>query len=190
MLNIQEVLPTSKWILEDSNEFLSRKCKDVVFPLDKNDLDLVSRMVNYIDACFEGKEEQYQIKPGIALAAPQVGCDKRIIYVHFNFDNKEYRYLLANPKIVATSVQKCYLKDYEGCLSVNKEHNGHVARFFRIKVEALDMFNDNKKILIDATSLLSVCLQHEIDHLDGILYYHRIDKNHKDLSDDSSLIAL
>lgn len=189
MLNNQKLLPTSKWILEDSNEFLSRKCKEVIFPLDKNDCLLVNRMVSYIDACYEGKDEQYQIKAGIALAAPQVGCDKRIIYIHFNFDDKEYRYLLANPKIVAASVQKCYLKDYEGCLSVNKEHKGHVARHFRIKVEAIDMLNNNKPIVIDATALLAICLQHEIDHLDGILYYQRIDKKHKDLSDDQSLIT-
>ncbi len=189
MLNNQEVLPTSKWILEDNNTFLSKKCKPVTFPLDKKDIELVNKMVSYIDACYLNKDEQYGIRPGIALAGPQVGCDKRIIYIHFGLDKKEYRYLLANPKIIATSVQKCYLKDYEGCLSVKKEHKGHVARYYRVKVEAIDMLNNNKKIVIDATDILSICLQHEIDHLDGILYYQRIDKNHKDLSDDQTLIA-
>lgn len=189
MLKIQKLLPTSKWILEDNDSFLTKKCKDVVFPLDKKDEMLVSHMVNYIDACYNKESKKYDIRDGIALAAPQVGCDKKIIYVHFGFDNKEYKYLLANPTIVAASVQKCYLKDYEGCLSVKKEHIGHVARHYRIKVEAIDMLNDNKPIVIDATDILAICLQHEIDHLGGILYYQRIDKKHKDLSDDPSLIA-
>lgn len=189
MLNIQELLPTSKWILEDNDTFLTRKCKEVSFPLSKNDYFLVNKMVNYIDACYLGDDKKYKLRAGIALAAPQVGLDKRVIYVHFSFDEKEYRLLLGNPKIVAASTRMCYLKDGEGCLSVTREHKGHVARYNKIKVEAIDMLNGLKPITFEAEGLLAVCLQHEIDHLDGILYYHRIDKNHKDLSNDPSLIA-
>ncbi len=146
-------------------------------------------MINYIDACYDGRDEKCHIRCGIAVAAPQVGCDKKIIYVHFNQDDKEYRYLLANPEIVATSVACCYLKSGEGCLSVSKNYEGHVKRFNKIRVKALDMLNDNKPITIDAEGLISICLQHEIDHLSGILYYHRIDKKHKFLDKDESLIA-
>jgi len=189
MFKIEKLLPTSKWILEDNNPFLSIHCKEVKFPLDEKDSQLVNRMVNYIDACYLNEDEECGIKAGIAVAAPQVGCDKKIIYVHFAIEDKEYRYLLANPEIVATSIQKCYLSNGEGCLSVNKNHHGHVMRFNKVKVEALDMLNDNKPITIKAEGMLAICLQHEIDHLSGILYYHRIDKKHKDLSDDESLIA-
>lgn len=190
MFKLQDLKPSSDWILEDSNEFLSKKCKDVVFPLNSKDSLLVNRMVNYIDACFENRDSEYGIRSGIAIAAPQVGCDKKIIYVHFLDEHeKEHRLLLANPEIVAASVASCYLKDGEGCLSVQKDHRGHVKRFNRIRVKALDMLNNNKAITINAEGLLSICLQHEIDHLSGILYYQRIDKKHKFLDDDKTLIV-
>lgn len=190
MFKLQDLKPSSDWILEDSNEFLSRQCKEVTFPLNDKDLLLVNRMVSYIDACYENRDSQYDIRGGIAVAAPQVGCDKKIIYIHFDDEhNKEHRYLLANPEIVATSVACCYIKSGEGCLSVFKDHKGHVKRFNKIRVKALDMLNDNKPITINAEGLLSICLQHEIDHLSGILYYQRIDKKHKFLDDDKSLIA-
>ena len=145
-------------------------------------------MVNYIDACYEGLDEKFNITCGLAVAAPQVGCDKQIIYIHFNDGQEEHKYLLANPKIVATSMGKCYLKDGEGCLSVKKNHKGHVVRFNKIRVEALDMLNNSKKIVINAEALLAICLQHEIDHLSGILFYQRIDKKHKYVDDDETLI--
>lgn len=189
MLKLQDLKPSSDWILEDSNDFLSKKCKEVKFPLDKTDSLLVNRMVSYIDACFADKDNEYGIRGGIAVAAPQVGCDKKIIYVHFFDGKKEQRLLLANPEIVATSIASCYLKDGEGCLSVLKNHKGHVKRFNKVRVEALDMLNDNEPITINAEGLFAVCLQHEIDHLSGILYYQRIDKKHKFLDDDKSLIA-
>ncbi|MCQ2748235.1 MAG: peptide deformylase [Mycoplasmoidaceae bacterium] len=176
-------------MLEDSDEFLTRQCKDVSFPLSAKDSQLVNRMVSYIDACYENRYDQYKIRCGIAVAAPQVGCDKKIIYLHFHDGKEEIRYLLANPEIVATSVACCYLREGEGCLSVIKSHPDHVKRFNKIRVKAIDMLNDNKEITINAEALTAICLQHEIDHLSGILFYHRIDKKHKFLDDDSSLIA-
>lgn len=189
MLNIQDLKPSSSWLLEDSNDFLSKQCVNATFPLDKKDSLLVNKMVNYIDACYDGRDEELEIRPGIALAAPQVGCNKKIIYLHFHDGKQEIKYLLANPEIVATSVACCYLKDGEGCLSVNKDHPGHVKRFNKVRVKALDMLNNNKEIVINAEGLFSVCLQHEIDHLSGILFYQRIDRKHKYLDKDPSLIA-
>lgn len=190
MLKLQDLKPSSSWILEDSNEFLTKKCKDVTFPLSDKDSLLVNHMVSYIDACYDNRDNEFGIRCGIAVAAPQVGCDKKIIYVHMvDQDGKEQKYLLANPEIVATSVACCYLKDGEGCLSVLKDHKGHVKRFNKVRVKALDMLNDNKPITINAEGLFAICLQHEIDHLSGILYYHRIDKKHRYLDDDQSLIA-
>lgn len=188
MLNIKQLPPSSDWILDDTNKFLSMKCKKVVFPLDKKDELLVNKMINYIDACYEGKDEELNIRPGIAVAAPQIGCDKQIIYIHFN-DGKEHKLLLANPEIIAHSVAYSYLKQGEGCLSVNKEVEGHVKRHNIIKVRALDMLDNNKEVVITADGLLSICLQHEIDHLSGIVFYQRIDKKNRFLDDDQTLIA-
>jgi len=146
-------------------------------------------MVNYIDACYLGLDEKYNLYAGMAVAAPQVGCDKKIIYIHFYDGENEYKYLLANPEIIATSVVKACLKDGEGCLSVKKHYKGQVLRYKKIRVQALDMLNDNKKIIINADGLLSICLQHEIDHLSGICFYQRIDKNHKYYDNDENVIS-
>ena len=183
------VIPNEDWILVDPNQFLFKKCSDVVFPLSNDDQILVNRMVSYIDACYYHLDKQYNITPGIAIAANQVGLDKKIIFVHYNNDGQEHKYLLANPKIIANSIGKCYLKNGEGCLSIKQKIKGHVPRFNKIKVHAIDMLNNNQSIIIDAEALLSICLQHEIDHLYGILFYQRIDKKKKYLDNDNGYIV-
>ena len=63
----------------------------------------------------------------------------------------------------------------EGCLSVNREVEGHVKRYARVTIEGYDL--EGNKIRIRAREDLSIAFQHEIDHLNGILFYDRIDKN-------------
>jgi peptide deformylase len=65
----------------------------------------------------------------------------------------------------------------EGCLSVKENHKGIVPRHTRIGVKAIDLLHDNKPIEIDAEGILAICLQHEIDHLSGVLYYDHINKD-------------
>ena len=70
----------------------------------------------------------------------------------------------------------------EGCLSVNREVEGHVKRYARVSVEGFDI--DGNKISVRAREEIAIAFQHEIDHLDGILFYDRIDKNHKFYTED------
>lgn len=65
----------------------------------------------------------------------------------------------------------------EGCLSVNREIEGHVKRYARVRIEGYDL--DGNKIMIRARDELSIAFQHEIDHLNGILFYDRIDPKHR-----------
>jgi len=167
---------TKKLITQDKKDkILREKLQNVTFPLTKEDNEKVEIMKQLIDLAYEGKAEENDIPPGIAIAANQVNLDKRIIYVHFKFNDVEYKYLLANPKIVSFSKTKSYLSSGEGCLSVKKNYEGIVPRNLKVIVEAIDMFK-NEPIKIEADGLLSINLQHEIDHLDGILYYDRINK--------------
>ena len=170
--------PKQSWILSDSNKVLRSICSNLELPLKEPDLSYVNKMKDYIDACYNNDEEKYCIRPGIAIAGPQVGLAKRVIYVNFDFGNEHYQYLLANPRIVSRSLGIVYLSNGEGCLSVEQEHEGIVPRNKKIVVEAYDLLN-NKPITINADGVLSICLQHEIDHLDGVLYYDHINKNDK-----------
>lgn len=167
--------PSMDWILDDTNVALRTKCQPVVLPLDEKDQMLVDRMVAFIDACANGVSEKYKINEGIAIAAPQVGCNKCIIYTNFKYKDKAYKYLLANPKIVKHSLQKCCLESGEGCLSVKTKHEGRVIRWYHVVVEAYDLAA-NKPITLELSGLPAVCLQHEIDHLNGVLFYDHIKK--------------
>jgi peptide deformylase len=168
--------PENSWLLKDSNPLLRKKAVELVLPITTDDKVLIDRMVTYIDACYEKKDKEYKIRSGIALAGPQVGLLKKVIYLHFNVGDKEHQYLIANPQIVAESMLFAYVSSGEGCLSVEQDAKGVVKRRNRIIVKAFDLIN-KKNISIDAEGILAICLQHEIDHLSGILYYDHINKN-------------
>ena len=104
--------------------------------------------------------------PGIGLAAPQVGELKRVIVLDLAHEGEEPQPLrLANPEIVWVSDDDATYN--EGCLSV-PEHYADVVRPARCRVKFIDY--NNKPQEIEADGLLATCLQHEIDHLDGILF--------------------
>ncbi len=110
-------------------------------------------------------ETMYQA-PGIGLAAPQVGVLKRVIVLDIAREGEEPQPLrLANPEIVWVSEDDATYN--EGCLSL-PEHYADVVRPAACRVRYLDQ--DNQQREIAAEGLLATCLQHEIDHLDGILF--------------------
>lgn len=102
--------------------------------------------------------------PGIGLAAPQVGISERIIVAQV----EGIVYFLVNPKIVKKSGKEVC---YEGCLSVPGVE-APVERYKDVTVQALD--KTGKPVTIDAGGLLAVVFQHEIDHLDGVLFVERV----------------
>jgi len=104
--------------------------------------------------------------PGIGLAAPQVGVLKRVIVLDLAREGEEPQPLrLANPEVVWVSDDDATYN--EGCLSV-PEHYADVVRPAACRVKYLDQ--DNKQQEIAAEGLLATCIQHEIDHLDGVLF--------------------
>ena len=112
----------------------------------------------------------------MGLAFPQLGILKKvIIIVHEYEDGKFDEYVVVNPKMVSHSEEMIAADAGEGCLSVNRDIEGHVPRFARVTIEGYD--EEGNKIRIRAREELSIAFQHEIDHLNGILFYDRIDKN-------------
>lgn len=117
-------------------------------------------------------------RPGVGLAAPQIGHNLRIVIIEsegYERDKGEIvdripRKILINPKITKFSKEKVVIE--EGCLSV-PTIMGNVKRPKKVKVEAQD--EKGKKICINASGFLARVLQHEIDHLDGILFIDLIE---------------
>ncbi|MFV0381664.1 MAG: peptide deformylase [Breznakia sp.] len=167
---------TNKQIIKDDNPLLKQLSLDVELPLREEDETLLRSMYEYVvDSSDPQKAEQFDLSPASGLAAIQVGHKKKMLVVVVADSEEETggRYALVNPKIISNSVQYAYLENGEGCLSVATFHEGHVYRAARITVEAYDLLS-NQHIKIRARGYLAIVLQHEIDHLNGILYYDRI----------------
>mgnify|MGYP006078252427 FL=1 len=115
--------------------------------------------------------------PGIGLAAIQIGVPKRIIVMDIsrNEDKKEPRYFV-NPVIKKKNEEKA--KYEEGCLSVPDQF-AEIERPNTCEVEYLDYFG--KKQLLKADGLLATCIQHEMDHLEGILFIDYLSKLKKSM---------
>jgi peptide deformylase len=103
--------------------------------------------------------------PGIGLAAPQVGVGLRLVTVDLMPNDQPAPMVLINPEIVATSTQTETRE--EGCLSLPGQY-ADVTRPARVRVRYEDVHGTRQEI--EADGLLAVCLQHEIDHLDGVLF--------------------
>ena len=114
---------------------------------------------------------------GVGLAAPQVGKNIRVIVIDMPLPEEDKRefYELINPEIVSS---RGFQIGEEGCLSV-PGFFANIRRKEHVQVSALDRRGD--RFTIDADGMLSRVLQHEIDHLDGILFFDRLGKLKRDL---------
>ena len=116
------------------------------------------------------------VSDGVGLAAPQVGISKRIIVVDVRPDDPAHKPLiLVNPEILEREGEA---DAEEGCLSV-PEVRGEVKRARSVKVEGLTL--EGEKVCLEATELLARVFQHEIDHLNGVLFIDHLSRLKKQL---------
>ena len=169
---------TTKDIIHDSDPRIRLKCQKVDLPLSEENRELLDAMITYVrNSQNEEIAKQDDLQPAVGLAAIQLGIAKRMIAVVVpdeEHEGKNLEFALVNPRIISESVQNSYLEMGEGCLSVPEPHPGHVFRHARVRVKGYDLLTD-KNVTIKAEGFLAICLQHEIDHLSGILYYDHID---------------
>ena len=163
-------------ILDEKDKRLKMISKDVIFPLSKGDKQIIKDTMQYLKySQIEKYAKKYNLRAGWGMSAIQIGIAKRwFVIVEEQDDGSFKNYFFANPKIISNSTEKIYVEQGEGCLSVNREVKGIVPRYARITIEAYDI--DGKKFTMRLREDLSVCVQHEIDHLNGILFVDRIDK--------------
>ena len=163
-------------ILDEKDPHLRKKSKEASFPLNKHYKDLIKQSIKHLTySQIEKYEKKYDLRPGMGLAFPQLGINERIITIVHEVDDGVFdEYAVINPKIVSNSEEIIAAEAGEGCLSVNREVEGHVPRYARVTIEGYDI--EGNKIRIRAREDLAIAFQHEIDHLDGILFYDRINK--------------
>ena len=164
-------------ILDEKDKILREKCEDVVLPMSKSEKKLIQQMIDHLtNSQIEDLSIKYDLRPGMGLAAPQLGIKKRFfVVVHEYEEGKFNNYVIVNPKIVSHSEELVYASSGEGCLSVNRDVDGIVPRYARITIEGFD--ENGNAVKFRGRDELSIAFQHEYDHLDGILFFDRIDKD-------------
>lgn len=168
---------TMKDIVREGHPSLTKAAKEVEVPITEEERKLLEDMLQFLKNSQNEKiAEKYKLRAGVGLAAPQLGIEKRLFAVHVEDENgKLYSCGLVNPKIISHSVEQTFLQNGEGCLSVDREVEGYVHRYRRITVKATDM--DNNPVKLRLKGYIAIVFQHEIDHLNGIMFYDRINKD-------------
>lgn len=167
---------TMENIIRDGHPTLRKVAEEVTLPPSDEDKRILKSLLEYVKNSQNPEiSEKYGLRPGIGLAAPQINVSKRMIAVHVHDEKGTlYSYALFNPKIVSHSVERAYLTSGEGCLSVDESIPGYVPRYARVTVKGFDIEGNEVKLRL--RGLPAIVFQHEIDHLNGIMFYDHIDK--------------
>ena len=164
-------------IYPDTHPYLRCKCEEVSSPFSSEIKKTLLDMIEYLKLSQDNEyATKHNIRPGVGLSANQIGITKRFFAMYLIDSDKEYKYGLINPKIISSSVTKAYLPSGEGCLSVITPHPGIVYRYFKIKMKGFDVVT-NQEVTLSLQGYPAIVAQHEYDHLNGLLFYDRINKD-------------
>jgi peptide deformylase len=138
------------------------RLKNVAEPVETVDDDVRRLMDDMLQTMYAA--------PGVGLAAPQIGISKRVVVVDVSRADEDAKPMqMVNPEIINAS--NAFSVFEEGCLSL-PEHFADVKRPDRVRVRYLDYENETRELDLDG--FLATCIQHEIDHLDGVLFVDHI----------------
>ncbi|MET0786464.1 MAG: peptide deformylase [Paenisporosarcina sp.] len=162
-----------KDIVREGHPSLRIKAEEVSLPLNEEDSNLAKELLNYvINSQDDEMIARYDLRPGIGIAAPQVNQSKRMFALHIDSEDELVSFVAINPKIISHSVEQTYLTTGEGCLSVDRVIEGYVPRYARITVTGY--YLDGSPFKMRLKGLPAIAFQHELDHLNGIMFYDRI----------------
>ena len=146
-------------------------------PILRKKSEILEKVDDELRGLLDDMLETMYSAPGIGLAAVQVGILKRIIVIDISKDKeKKNPFFLINPEIISKSKNTSTYE--EGCLSL-PGYFAEIERPAECQVKYIDYFGKKKEI--KATGLLSTCIQHELDHLNGILFIDYLSKLKRDM---------
>ncbi|KAA8433525.1 peptide deformylase [Weissella sagaensis] len=177
-------------IVRDGNKVLRERATKVEFPLSDEVKEVSKNMMEYLVVSQNEEEnEKYGLRPGVGLAAPQVGVSQQFSSILIPSDDVEelqekpenddeyyFKGTIYNPVITRQSVKQAALSMGEGCLSVDNDLPGYVNRAYKITVKFQNEQGEQQELRLSGYP--AIVFQHEIDHLHGSLYYDHI--NNKD----------
>ncbi|MGT2964474.1 peptide deformylase [Streptococcus acidominimus] len=174
-------------IIREGHPTLRKVATEIQLPLSDEEVILGEKMLQFLKHSQDPvMAEKMKLRGGVGLAAPQIDISKRIIAVLVpNPEDEEgnppaeayaLQEVMYNPKIVSHSIQEAAMEGGEGCLSVDREVPGYVVRHARVTVEYFDKTGEKHRIKLKGFN--AIVVQHEIDHINGIMFYDRINPEH------------
>lgn len=165
----------TKDILDEKDKRLRLENEEVTFPMSETDKKMIKDMLEHLRLSqIEEYSLKYDLRPGMGLAAPQLGINKRYFVVCHEYEDGRFRdYVVVNPRLVSHSEELIYASEGEGCLSVNRDVDGIIPRYARVTVEGFD--EEGRPVRYRVREELAIAFQHELDHLNGVLFFDHID---------------
>ncbi|ARK31178.1 peptide deformylase [Halalkalibacter krulwichiae] len=167
---------TMKDIVREGDPVLRKVAEDVTLPASEEDKKTLQEMLQFVINSQDPElAEKYDLRPGVGVAAPQIGISKRMFAIHATDEqDKLYSMGLFNPKIISHSIEETHLEGGEGCLSVDRDIPGNVPRYSRITVKGTNL--EGEEVTLRLRGFVAIVFQHELDHLNGIMFYDRINE--------------
>ncbi|WP_338969552.1 peptide deformylase [Spiroplasma endosymbiont of Labia minor] len=177
---LQKETPTNKWLIKDTDAKIIRaKSKDIKLPLSVENELIMKKLIDFVrysqDPSINEKDNGDYLRPAVGLAAPQIGANINMFFIRFEEEDSSEEYAIINGRIISKSVQIITIESGEGCLSVDKDYVGFVPRSYKIEFEGFDWLT-KKNIKKTFSGYHSIVFQHELDHINGKLYYDWINK--------------
>ncbi len=171
------MIPVS--IIKEGHPTLRQVAQPVPYPLSKEDAAILKDMMGHLKMSqIPQMAERFHLRPGIGLAAPQINISKRLFVIHFtDMDDTHHEFCFVNPEIIDPSPEMVYLPFGEGCLSVDRPVNGLVMRHKELQVKTVlyDPATESARhVKIVLRGYLAIVFQHELDHLNGVMFFDRV----------------
>lgn len=165
-------------IVREGNDILRVVTEPVSIPPTEEDKEEMAAMLQFLKNSQDPElSKKYKLRAGVGLSANQIGLSKRMFAAYLTDTHGQSReYALYNPKIISHSEAMIYLPESEGCLSVDRSVQGFVPRYEKVQIKAYD--GDGNELKLRFKGFDAIVMQHEMDHLNGIMFYDHINKEH------------
>lgn len=165
-------------IVREGDPILRAVTEAVTIPPSEEDREEMAAMMQFLKNSQDPEiSKKYKLRAGVGLSANQIGLNKRMFAALIPDERGNDREIaLFNPKIISHSEAMIYLPESEGCLSVDRSVQGFVPRYEKVQIKAYD--GEGRELKLRFKGFDAIVMQHEIDHLNGIMFYDRINQEH------------
>lgn len=164
-------------IIREGDPILRTVTEPVSVPPSEEDKEEMAAMMLFLKNSQDPElSKKYKLRAGVGVSANQIGLNKRMFAALLTDDKGVDREIaLFNPKIISHSTTMVYIPESEGCLSVDRPIQGFVPRYEKVQIKAWN--EKGEEIKVRYKGFNAIVMQHEIDHLNGIMFYDRINKD-------------